>query len=490
LNQKVLKYTKIIILCSCFYFLFVALFSNDIADNDLWGYLSFGRAFWEDGKFLFHDIFSYTPTKTLWVYHEWLTSILFYSIIKYSGPAGLQLFRYIIIIVTVYLVYLTAIKKGSTIIATLIILVPAMLLISFGYVPVRAQIFTYLFFILTVYILEIARKDGLYSVLWWLLPIQLLWCNFHGGFVAGLGLIILYAIGEALEKRRIKPFVKIFILSSLVTLINPYGYKYWVYTLSAVLMPRPEINEWKSVITALTNNIHQVPVIIFVVWAILLLLFILFRKKRDITDLLVIAVVAYLGFKSIRHGILFGLVFGACFPVVISEYWLNWKTKKIFFTRWSGTPQVCLAAVFILIYLFINPTIKLNAVPTYSILVPSSRYPTGAVDWIKKNNISGNILPHFDWGEYLIWTCYPSCRVAMDGRYETVYEEYVYKDYFDFLMGREGWQTFLNKYPHNIVLIKRYSKTHSLMLKELLWEEKYSDQTSILFMRKKFRSYN
>jgi hypothetical protein len=126
--------------------------------------------------------------------------------------------------------------------------------------------------------------------------------------------------------------------------------------------------------------------------------------------------------------------------------------------------------------------------PTYSIVVPSTSYPTGAVDWIMKNNISGNILPHFDWGEYLIWTCYPSSRVAMDGRYETVYEEYVYKEYFDFLTGREGWQTFLNKYPHDIVLIKRYTKTHSLMLKELLWEEKYSDQTSVLFMKKKNRS--
>jgi hypothetical protein len=41
----------------------------------------------------------------------------------------------------------------------------------------------------------------------------------------------------------------------------------------------------------------------------------------------------------------------------------------------------------------------------------------------------------------------------MDGWYETVDDECTQKEYFDFINGREGWQAFVNKYPHDPVLI-------------------------------------
>jgi hypothetical protein len=63
-----------------------------------------------------------------------------------------------------------------------------------------------------------------------LLPVlQILWCNLHGGFLAGLGLIALYAAGEFLSRRPYLPFLLVFMLSLLVTLINPYGVTYWEY---------------------------------------------------------------------------------------------------------------------------------------------------------------------------------------------------------------------------------------------------------------------
>ncbi len=76
---------KIPFLGAGLYLIFVALFSSPIADYDLWGYLSFGRIFWEESYFPYQDVFSYTPTKTIWVYHEWLTGVCLYFIYKYSG---------------------------------------------------------------------------------------------------------------------------------------------------------------------------------------------------------------------------------------------------------------------------------------------------------------------------------------------------------------------------------------------------------------------
>lgn len=478
-----LKFIIIIIFAACLYLYFILIYSNHIADYDLWGYLSFGRIFWEEGYFPYKDVFSYTPTKSLWVYHEWLTGVLFYPIYKYTGPAGLQLFRYIIIIFTIYLIYLRAIKKAAKPNSVFLALIPAMLLISFGYVPVRAQVFTYFFFILTIYILECAKKDKKWSTLWWLVPLSMFWCNLHGGFITGLGLIFLYSLGEKISKREALPYFKIGIISTLTALINPYGPYYWTYLVQAILMPRPEIDEWMSVVSALRIGYQDFPVLVFIILSVILILALILTKENNLTDLLIIGVTIFWGCKNVRHTIFLGLIFGAYLPPLLTKVWSLWKARNFFLTRYSAIPVISPVALLIFIYIWINPNMNLIAAPNFTIFTPSSHFPVGAIKWIKKNNLSGNILPHFDWGEFLIWTLTPFCRVAMDGRYETVYKEEVCREYFNFLAGRDNWKTFLQKYAHDMVLIKKNTRTHLLMLQEPSWNLVYADQESALFVK-------
>ena len=480
---KLFKIAGILFISFGFYALFVLLFSRNIADYDLWGYLSFGSVFWDDGYFPFRDVFSYTSAKPLWVYHEWLTGILYYFIYQHAGPAGLQLLRYILIILTIYLMYLTAIKKGSGRLSALSSLIPAMLLISVGYEPVRAQIFTYLFFALTLYVLECARKEGKWSLLWWLLPIQILWCNLHGGFVTGLGLIVLYILGDGFSGSKVKPLIAIIFPAVLVTLINPYGFTYWVYLVGAITMPRPELDEWLSVIAALRHHVHDVPVLIFLFLALLFLSLLLLQRKRNLTDLLIVVVTIYLGCRHIRHSVFLGLILGSYLPVVLSQYWKSWQVRDFWITRRFWRPT-SLLAVFLAFFCFaLYPSWSTPLAPSFALATPPPYYPAGAIKWIEANNFRGNILPHFEWGEFVMWAYYPSCLVAMDGRYETVYEEQVYREYFDFLLGRDTWRIFLTKYPHDMVLIRPNTRTHFFMLKEPSWRIAYSDRSCIVFIK-------
>lgn len=478
------KYPLILISGFIFYILFVALFSRDFADFDFWGYLSFGRVFWDEGFFPYQDVFSYTPTKPLWVYHEWLTGVVFFGLIKYLGPASLQLLRYIIAIVTVCLIYSTAIKRSNTLFFALILLIPSMFLISFGYFPVRAQVFTYFFFILTLYILETAKKSGDGKVLRWLPLIQVLWCNFHGGFVAGLGLIFLYALGEGLARKKMTAYYLLWgVIAFFATLINPYGIEYWIYTIKAIAMPRPEITEWYSVAKALKSNVQFFPVVLFLSMSILMLMSLLFRKKKDITELLVIAAMVCLGSLHIRHGVFLGLVFGAYMPVYFSEYAHAWDETRRYTTRLFSILLVIFTGGLIATYGYFFSVKQINVIPSFRFVVSSNIYPVNAINWLKTNNIKGNILPHFEWGEYLIWSCYPDYRVAMDGRYETVYQDAVHREYFDFLLGRDGGDIFLKKYPHDIVLLRAGTKTHALMIREKAWRMVYSDPISVVFIK-------
>ena len=215
------------------------------------------------------------------------------------------------------------------------------------------------------------------------------------------------------------------------------------------------------------------------------LLLILVRGKKDWTEIFVIVVVIYLGVAHIRHNILFGLIFGAYMPLYLSECVKESKVKNIVSSHLIRFFIIVISLVPITTYFYLHPVRQFNFVPTFKLFVSADYYPVKALEWLKTNHMKGNILPHFEWGEYLMWTCYPDCHVAMDGRYENVYPDHVHQEYFDFLYGRDQWRVFLKKYPHEIVLLKNGTRIHSLMNLEQNWRAVYSDQTSIIFVRKK-----
>jgi hypothetical protein len=474
---------NIILVSVALYLLFVEMFSNALADYDLWGYLAFGRAFWETGQFPYRDLFSYTPTKPLWVYHEWLTGVLFYSIYRHAGDAGLQLLRYALILTTLYLMYLTSVKRGGTPLFACIALVPAMLLMCFGYVPVRAQAFTYFFFILTLYILESYRLGQRRRILVWLPPMMVLWCNFHGGFIVGIGLIGLYAIGEGLSGRKYTPLIATAVFAAAATIINPYGIQYWTFMFSAVTLPRPDINEWVSVIGAIKRDIYTLPAYLFTVMALLCLGGSLVRLRKDYADIIVISAVIFMGASHIRHTVFLGLVFGAYLPVSLSEKWHAWRKKMASLHGRTWIPGAVFVCLVLLIHLQIS-FFRIPAIaPSFRLSTPQSKYPLGALNWIIQTGLQGNVLPFFEWGEFIIWHFSPGCRVAMDGRYETVYAEQVYREYSDFLYARPAWRVFLQKYPHEMILLHAGIRITELMKGEKGWLIAYKDQDSVLFVR-------
>ena len=42
--------------------LVLSLLATTVAEPDLWGYLPFGRLFWQSQKFPYRDVFAYVPT--------------------------------------------------------------------------------------------------------------------------------------------------------------------------------------------------------------------------------------------------------------------------------------------------------------------------------------------------------------------------------------------------------------------------------------------
>ena len=461
------------------------------ADFDLWGYLAFGRLWWEGRGFPYQDVFSYLPTKPVWVYHEWLTGVVLFGAFKGLGPAGIQALKYALGLLTAGLIFLTARRRGggrgAAVLALFLIADP----LAAGFPPLRAQAFTYFFFAFFLFILEGYKKTGPRRRLVWLIPALGLWANLHGGFVAGVGLLGLYVLGEVLARRPAGPLLMIWFLSLAVTLINPYGLNYWRYLVEALSMPRPFIGEWFSLTGALGQGLY-VPNILFFLSLVLAAALVLVTVRPGITEWLVLGVTAGLGFLQVRHTLFFLICFGVYLPTCFTQLWVSWAGRhpRLQSERLRRAVQVALLLLltadtlhFFYRYRFWEHSLALET-PSHSAPGnPGYYYPQGAVDFIEAASLKGNLLPRFEWGEYLIWRLYPQIRVGMDGRYETVYSGGLCREYFDFLYGRPGWREFLTRYPHDLILINPEAPVAAHLREQPGWKVIYRDTGSLLLAK-------
>ncbi len=149
---------------------------------------------------------------------------------------------------------------------------------------------------------------------------QVLWCNLHGGFLAGLGLMGLYALGEGLSRRPYRPYLRVMLAAGLVTLVNPYGWEYWRYLWAAVFMPRPEITEWSSLWGAYRKSQIGNFDLAYILFIVGLAGFLAVRTGwRELAPILTLGLVLYLGLKHLRHLTFLLLLVGAYMPALLTR---------------------------------------------------------------------------------------------------------------------------------------------------------------------------
>ncbi len=470
----------------------VLLAKVNLADPDLWGYLSFGRLFWHMDKFPYRDVFSYVPTLNPWVYHEWLTGVLFYPLYQTVGIPGLLVLRDGLALATLGLVYLTAARRGAHPLAAALFVGIIIKAACYGYSPVRAQVFTFFFFALSLYLLEQARLRGRWRGLYLLPVIHLPWCNLHGGFLAGLGLIAIYAAGEFLARRPYRPYLVVLLLSILATLINPYGVDYWIYMARAVTMPRPDIIEWASLFRAYQTGVANLGLIIYLLVLCFVGLFGMWQSRwREVTASLALAATFFLGLRHIRHLPFFLILAGAYWPVCLQVNVDYLKSRPALKRMW-GMANLRIALLAFLASLTVLNLAAFVQDKPLSVQLPQQPspqkdanplfYPVGAVAYILQQGLSGKIVTVFGWGEYLMWELYPRCLVGYDGRYETVYPPEVGKKYEEFHYGRPQWRQFLEAYPPDLILLDKRMAVVPLLQKEPHWRQVYADSGCVLFL--------
>jgi hypothetical protein len=467
-----------------------------IPDYDLWARLAVGSIFFQTGGVLKHDIFSYAPTKPLWVDHEWGSGVILYTLAHFFGDTGILIFKAILIFIVLFLIIKTyRLYTGNRVRNEALYFI----LIGYSLYPciassVRSQIFTYLFFMLWIYVLERVRR-GETKLLWVLPATMLFWVNMHGGFLSGLGLLLIYTIGEFFNGQNAKKYLFTLAGILLVTLITPYGINFWHYIIEAVTLKRISFIEWQPM------DLRQGPVHVFfgikfhVLLGFVFLVIMSFivgikaliqKTSPDWSKIILLAVTFYLSLKHQRHCIFFIL---AASSLLYHQYANLVGIIREFIRKNLGNLTVnslFLSKVLIVSALIYQYSVCIIPSTSFQMLTYPNFYPVGSIEFIKQNNLKGNLGITYNWGSYALWKLYPQCKVFIDGRYEEVYSNDLYITALKFSEHISyDWYRFLNYYHTDIVVAPKSAYDRNTLTNELpSWQIVYEDAVSFLLLPK------
>lgn len=433
--------------------IFVKHLSAKILVNDLWWHLASGREMMASFRFLREDVFSHTLLGQPWVNFEWLSQIFLYGL--HQG-GGLKLIFVVkigigLLVVGVLWALLRSLKVQG----------PWLLILTWvGFVNLRPRLLTrpelvtlllIPIFIRILLAVKENPKKWFNKAPWILSGLTVFWVNTHGGFIYGIGLIVLFLAGATWNKesRTYINFLKRSFTWVLVAMmINPYGPKIITLFIDHLFQLRQEsglIQEWAP------SSIESLPFF----WSLFLMASVFmvegYIKGRKGIKFWIPSVLAFAvwGGMYYRNAALFTFV---GFPFLVWGF--NHFRPKFLWSHWIRYGAIfgwflCLIPISLHAYMLVQPFPKT--------LVTWSRFPVGAIQFVRDNNIEGRMFNTYGFGGYIQWALGPERKVFIDGRYifHPLLKELAQLDKALFTEGREGeWDVYLEKQGVNYAIVE------------------------------------
>lgn len=222
-----------------------------LGDGDTSMHITIGRWILAHHTLPIHDPFSYTMQGHPWVPHEWLSEVVFAGLYDRFGWGGVVAGSALAIgaafALLTHALEQTLGPRRAAIGAALAFL------LSMQHLLARPHVLAWPLLVVWMAGIIRARDLGRTPSLW-LLPVMVLWCNLHGGFVVGLAMAGLLAIeavaqGPAGSRRAVIRGWGVFIgLAALGALISPNGINLYLLPLKMLGMhfAIANISEWQG----------------------------------------------------------------------------------------------------------------------------------------------------------------------------------------------------------------------------------------------------
>lgn len=437
-----------------------------------------------------HDIFSFITPPIPWTAHEWLSEVIMSILHRWCGLTGVVLFFAFLIALVYYLLYkaLRSYDGNIFISITIVIFVFASSQIHW---LARPHIFSLLFMVVWCHVLDEYQYRDI-NRFFLLPPLMLLWVNLHGGFIAGFVLMGCYFVGNLVEyylntpPDRVVPglkcraIFKITFVCLLACLINPIGYRILLFPFNLV----KNTYLMDHVTEFLSPNFHEPLVFKYLLLATLALLG-CSRQKLNIIELILLLFFTNMALYSIRYVTLFAIVAA---PIILrrSDELLG-RASGVFVesfrvrsARIAAMDEVAKgwlwipAGVALVVIFCAGGTIR------YSF--DEKLKPVAAVEFLKKERISGNMFDNDEFGDYIIYAAWPVYRVFFDGRSDMYGSERM-KEYYRISNFEPGWEQVVEKYRIDWIIFDANSALSRYLRARGGWRLIYADKLAHIFVR-------
>ena len=450
-------------------------------DNDLWYLLSEGRYIIQHG--IYHiDTLSMHEGFDI-VVQNWLSAVLFWIIYAFLGSKGIFFMVLIVNCGICYLLYkISMLISDNNKIMSYFVTIFTDLNLSLYFITSRPQIFSFVIMLLTIYLLELYVKNDDIKYLKFIPLLSFIEINLHASlwwFI--LLFMITYIIDSIRSKKfmfqgyRTKPLIIIFVISFLVGLINPYGYKAITfifnsygdkYMLQYIFELQPFT--FRNVIST-----HM-----FILMVITVLLPLLIRKGtirvRYVCMYLGTLLLAMNTVKGFSHFILvsifpLALLLKDIVPKDILKF-SGWKKKLVYVI--ITILGIGLAGYSGYRYYKMNKKIE---------FVHDGNDAVSAMD-LFANGYPANTYVSFNDGGYLEFRGYksyidPRAEVFL---YKNNHKSYIYKEYYEFETGQIEIDKFIKKYNFDFIFLK---------LGDRLYNEQSIDNYFVIYDTTPYRVY-
>jgi hypothetical protein len=471
---------------------------------DFWWHLKMGELIVTSHTIPTTDAFSFTASGQFFAIQNWLAESIYYVIYKVGGLPCLIMFNSLLLAAAILPIYSLCRKSSRSLrLGIIITVIAAVILVG----NIRPQVFSVALFSLYYWILE-AFCQGRRRGIWYLPLLMLLWANLHGAFIVGIALIAIYLISELIrgyinpEAKDILPVGQrrhlffAFALTLGATLINPHLHHVYAYIRAVVSDPgsRIFVGEWQAPRIDSLQGLLLFYGFFYAAAAVL----IGSKIRPTIKELLLFIFFSAFALTALRNCVWFIIISAPVLTKYISfmlpergRVDASPKFKPLATKAPHGVKKQHFAANLILIFIILLALILVSPW-VRPLIYGASLYeegtPVGAMDYISRNDLKGNIFHPQIFGDYLIWRLWPKHRSFVDGRVHLFGDKLIQQ--YRLLPYNSDWERILQSYKIRYLLLsKNKNQPDSLVLIENArasgnWIGIYEDSLSILLEKR------
>jgi hypothetical protein len=437
------------------------------------------------------DFYSYTAAGKPWVSMQWLSQLIYALTFNAGGWRAMAVLAAAscAAIVGIVCFYLLRQLRFSVAIGCTVLTAAAIA----PHFTARPHVFSYVLLAIWMVSLLDAYDDEKYDLppLLTLAPLMILWANIHGSFTFGLVLLAIFSVCCLYHNFARRDFAKcrrvviVAAVTAACAAVTPYGIMpaFMTTTLVNMKFASNYVTELRS------PDFHESTFGLVYFIAIILAIAGLGIRLGG-ARLISFGLAAATGLRYVRALYMFFFLAPLILarPAARSFPSVAAPSSGSESSGGNATPDPLLGLFQKYGTLVLAGSAVLAVLATASIwrrndiVPPASIAPAAAIDFVKRNNIAGNVFNNQQFGGYLIWSGIP---VFIDGRLE-VYGDAFVRKYAQTLALADVTKAYavLDEYDIKWAILNPYEPLVGELAGNTAWDKAYADPNAVVFVRR------